>query len=414
MNVTQGRLKPRLAPSIVARFIPLPAHFVTRFAAGRANPCATPARANHGADMRGPFDSSQFWRFQIVGWGLLAIATFPIKLVAYSTLPTAILITLAREPLGLLLSSLLRPIYRRFHPGEARHARFAALILLASAVAGAIDMAVGRIVATAFNESENAIISFGIFCVRWALYLVWSLLYFWIKAQREARERELRLAHADTARRDAELQLLRAQVNPHFLFNALNTIVATLEPTQARPRTVVEGLAAYLRYSLQHRHDATVPLGAEYDAIVNYLAVEQARFQGELLTDCAIDPTLRDTPVPGVLIQPLVENAIKYTRHTSEPPYRVRLRIHAPAPGAVEIEVANTGTWVEPNSAPGPHGTGIENLLRRLTLLYPNSHRLERTAARGWVIVRLIISAHALPPSSPRSTAVPLAAAAVR
>ncbi len=334
-----------------------------------------------------------FWRFQLAGWGLLALATFPLKLTVYDSTSVAVALTLSREPLGVLLSCGLRWLYHRFPRHELRPAPLGAVIFFACATAGVIDTLLGRVISSAAGGPQETIFSFGVFCYRATLYAAWSLLYFWINAQRDARERELNLARAETDRREAELQLLRAQVNPHFLFNALNTILATLEPDQARPKRVVEGLAAYLRYSLTHRHDSTVPLGAEYDAALHYLAVEQERFRGELLADCTIDDEARDQPVPGVLIQPLIENAVKYSRQTSEPPYRLRLRVTAPRSETVEIEVANAGSWVEPTGLPGPHGHGLDNIRRRLALLYPKSHHVETRAAGGWVIVKLQLPA---------------------
>ncbi|ACB74401.1 sensor histidine kinase [Opitutus terrae] len=329
-----------------------------------------------------------FWRIQLAGWGLLAAATFPLKLAAYDSVFIALAITLTREPLGLLLSTAFGWFYRQLREPISPF-RLGAWITLTAALAGMIDTFAGRVVFAALGYPEDPLVSFGIFGYRGMLYVAWSLLYFWLKAQREARERELNLAQAETVRREAELQLLRAQVNPHFLFNALNTILATLAPDQPGPKRVVEGLAAFLRYSLSHRHDSTVPLGTEYDAAMHYLAVEQERFRGELLADCTIDDEARDLPVPGVLIQPLIENAVKYSRQTSEPPYRVRLRVTSPRRGEVQIAVTNTGDWVEPSTAPGPHGTGLENLRRRLALLYPDDHQLETFSTEGEVTVRI-------------------------
>lgn len=341
-----------------------------------------------------------FWRLQIVSWTLFALAIIPIKLAAFPV-SVALALTVIREPLGFLLSCGLRRFYLWIGADGFRGGRLVATVIIASIVAGAVDMAAGRWVGAWFGHPEEDIQSLGIFAFRGTLYIAWSLLYFWIKAQRAAQARELRLARAETVRREAELQLLRTQVNPHFLFNALNTILATLAPDQTRPRRVVEGLAAYLRYSLQHRHDAAVPLGAEYDATVNYLAVEQERFRDELLVECRIDDALRPVPVPGVLLQPLVENAVKYSRHTSDPPYRVRLEIDASPAGALNVVVANTGSWVDPPASAGPHGTGLENLRRRLALLYPGTHELTTSQADGWVRVRLRIPAAARRATTP-------------
>lgn len=330
-----------------------------------------------------------FWRIQLTGWLLFAVATFPLKLFAFQTVGVALAITLTREPLGLLFSTGLRWIYRRLRDPDARNPRIAILIVALSIAAGALDVLLGRSIGALMGQPEAFVVSVGVFGFRSTLYVVWSLLYFGLKAQRAAQRRQLNLARAETALREAELQLLRAQVNPHFLFNALNTILATLEPQHTAPKRVVEGLAGYLRYSLTHRHDALVPLGDEFDAALSYLAVEQARFRDELLVESSLAADARSILVPGVILQPLIENAVKYSRATSEPPYRINLDVATAPDGRVRLEVANTGTWVEPSTTPGPHGTGLENLRRRLALLYPGRHRLDISATDGWVRVQL-------------------------
>src|SRR5262249_16375554 len=153
-------------------------------------------------------------------------------------------------------------VYRRVNPSGGLHPRLILLIGGLSIFLGGVDTLLGRSISAFFGVPEHAQVSFGVFCFRATLYISWTLLYFLIKAQLRAQERELNLAQAETVGREAELQLLRAQVNPHFLFNALNPIMASLELGQERRKRVVEGLAGYLRYSLNHRHDAMVPLGA--------------------------------------------------------------------------------------------------------------------------------------------------------
>lgn len=328
-----------------------------------------------------------FWQLQVVGWALLAVASFPLKVAAFESVGSALIVALYREPFGFLLSSGLRPLYRWLKLSPDRPVRLVGWTLFASIACGVIDTGIGAVVDQfARGTTEPTKFLLGIFSFRAALYVVWSFLYFWIKALLVARAHELALARARTDAREAELQLLRAQVDPHFLFNALNTLLA-LVPGNARADAAIRDLSAYLRYSLAHRADELVPLSAEFDATVAYLAVEQARFRDELVLDLRMDDNARHLPVPGVLLQPLVENAVKHGRETSEPPYRVRLHVASPSEGALRIEIANTGSWREPASAPGPHGAGLANLRRRLALLYPDRHRLDIHGTDGWVIV---------------------------
>ncbi|MGC2576790.1 MAG: histidine kinase [Terrimicrobiaceae bacterium] len=163
---------------------------------------------------------------------------------------------------------------------------------------------------------------------------------------RTARDRELRLARAESERRKAELQMLRAQVNAHFLFNALNTIRARVEGFTQELRNIVHSLADYLQYSLEHADREFVPLGKEFEALVSYLKVEKARFRDELEIDCRIEDAARNIAVPGIILQPLIENAIKHGRQTSRIPLKLRVLLFCPETERIHIEVSNTGSCI--------------------------------------------------------------------
>src|SRR5262249_9222664 len=154
------------------------------------------------------------------------------------------------------------------------------------------------------------------------------------------RERELALAHAESAAARAELQVLRAQVDPHFLFNALNTVLAGLDREPRALAPVVQGLADYLRYSLLNRKATFVSLGGEFGARMSYLVVEKARFREGLEIDGHFDEGVRSLAVPVVILQPLVENAVKHGYKSSPPPLRVRVHVTAVDGGGADIEVA--------------------------------------------------------------------------
>lgn len=339
---------------------------------------------------------SPFWQLQIAGWTLLAVATFPLKVAAFDSLAAALFVAFYREPLGLLLSSGLRVLYRRLDLAPARPVRLVACVLVASIFSGLIDTACGALIHRALGHEETPTFLLGVFSFRGALFIVWSFLYFWIKALLVARAHELGLVRARTAAREAELQLLRAQVDPHFLFNALNSLLA-LVPGNQRADDAIRALSSYLRYSLAHRADELVPLAAEFEATAAYLAVEQARFRDDLVLDLRLADGARDLLVPGVLLQPLVENAVKHGRETAGPPHHVRLHVVPGSPGPLRIEVSNTGSWCEPSSAPGPHGNGLANLRRRLALLYPGRHRIDIASAGGWVNVVVTLDDPARP-----------------
>jgi sensor histidine kinase YesM len=217
---------------------------------------------------------------------------------------------------------------------------------------------------------------------------LFSLLFFavdhWLqlRAQREKAREATALAH------QAQLQMLRYQLNPHFLFNALNSIRAMILREPERARQIVTELSEFLRYALNGRgHESTV--GEEMQAIENYLAIQRIRFEEKLVVTVQVDPGLHAFVLPCFLVHPLVENAVKYGMETSEPPLRVEIEIAARGPG-LRIRVSNTGRLVPaaaatPGSAHDGTGTGLKNVTQRLELAFPGRHSFSLVERDGWV-----------------------------
>jgi two-component system, LytTR family, sensor kinase len=197
--------------------------------------------------------------------------------------------------------------------------------------------------------------------------LAWSLIYVSI----EYRDRALRATALAT---EAELAMLRYQVNPHFLFNALNAIRALIDENPAAARTMVTQLAELFRYSLRTADDAQLTVGDEVTAIRNYLDIQRIRFERDLDAEVTLDDAAAHTRLPGFLIHPLVENAVKYGLETSERPLRVRVAV-ARDGDALDVTVTNSGRWLAHGS--NGTGTGLRNLRARLAHLYPERHALD-------------------------------------
>jgi LytS/YehU family sensor histidine kinase len=219
-----------------------------------------------------------------------------------------------------------------------------------------------------------------------ANFMIWLLLYFGIKSL---------MLHAAIERefQQSELKLLRSQVNPHFLFNALATIMAVRKDEEMVSR-VTQSLADYLRFSLsQESQDQFLhPLGQELAALENYLLVEKIRFQEKLEARIEVSEQASAAHVPTALIQPLLENAIKYGQQTSPPPLCIAIEARLSA-GRLLLMVENTGRWVEPEASDST-GLGIANLRKRLHLLYADQAELtfDRTASAVRARVSIPIS----------------------
>ncbi|MEY2882243.1 MAG: hypothetical protein RLZZ15_4623, partial [Verrucomicrobiota bacterium] len=202
---------------------------------------------------------------------------------------------------------------------------------------------------------------------------------------------------ARLAEEKARLEVLRYQLNPHFLFNTLTSISASLPAGPSTARTVVERLAEFCRLTL-HRADERdwTTLGAELRLLRSYLDIAQARWADLLTVALDCDPALDDERLPHFLLLPLVENALKYGRATSADRFEVRLSARRDPSGALVLVVANTGDWIEPAAKKNVSslGIGLDNLRERLARHYPRAHDLAIAHTEGWVKVTLRL-AHA-------------------
>ncbi len=206
-----------------------------------------------------------------------------------------------------------------------------------------------------------------------------------LAAQRETAARATALAQ------QAQLQMLRYQLNPHFLFNALNSIRAMILEDGSRARDMVTELAEFLRYSLDGGEQEST-IDDELQAIDNYLAIQRIRFEERLEVNMAIDAAARGATVPCFLIHPLVENAVKHGMRTSAMPLRLEIEVRRRLE-AVSVRVSNTGRLADAlprtDTPRDGTGTGVKNIAQRLKLAFPGRHSFGIEERDGWVHARL-------------------------
>ena len=341
-----------------------------------------------------------FWLLQISGWMLVIPLSVSMTLLVFPDWGSVLLFSVLRQVFGFVLTLGLWRFYRRWPADRFQLKRHAWKVAAACMLAAIADVLLTDWCVRAFALQElPPAIARGTLFARLAIYIAWSALYFFLRQELTRRSTELRLAQLEAANREAELQLLRAQVNPHFLFNALSTIIGEAETNPAAVAATTHAVSDYLRYSLRHGTHLA-PLGEEITAMSAYLHVEQASL-GAARFDWRIDATdeARAASVPTALIQPLIENALKYGLSTSPPPLRLRVAARVER-GEVVVAVENSGSWV--THAPGERpristGIGLPNLQRRLELLCGAKASLRRVETPGAVRFEL-----RLPAAAPR------------
>jgi len=187
---------------------------------------------------------------------------------------------------------------------------------------------------------------------------------------------------------EAQLQMLRYQINPHFLFNALNTIRMMVEEDKDVARKMITELAGFFRYSLS-RKDEIVTFENEISAIKNYLEIQKIRFEEKLVISYDIDERLNSMKLPFFIVLPLVENAVKYGLQTSKIP--LTIKISAKLNSDIEISVQNTGKLVPPKVSEEGTNTGTENIRKRLELCYAGNFSFLLSEKDSWVTAQILI-----------------------
>jgi signal transduction histidine kinase len=343
---------------------------------------------------------------QLAGWGLYGVAYY---LTLRPHQPFADLLwkqTAIATGSGLLFSTLLGALFWTLRLRRRRPV-IQALVLPAAGVATGllwyqvkawgvdwVDPFVAPVVgAAAVGPGEGSILS-GIVAFP-VVMLAWSGLYLGLVQWREQRRQERRVLEADAEAQRARLRMLRYQLNPHFFFNALNTIGALADERPEAVKTVVRKLSGFLRYTLL-TDDLEAPLQEEVRAIEQYLAVEKVRFEDDLQVTVDVDPAAGRLPMPAFLVLPLVENAVKHGQRTSPSPLRIHVTGRCTDEGVLAVEVANTGHWRTDRDAPSGTDTGLDNVRARLRTRYPGHHRFTVTEDDGWVRARIEIDRTAI------------------
>ncbi|HEU4533815.1 MAG TPA: histidine kinase [Polyangiaceae bacterium] len=339
--------------------------------------------------MRGRYG---FWKVQLLGWGALALCYIALSAPSVTGRPVAdwwglIAYKLTKSALGLVLSLGLYRLYRRL---LERGVSLAVLGLAAPALSfplGAAWLAAVGLLCHGQVNLEN----FGRDTLNSGfVFVAWSALYFSFAYRRQLEVETERALRATAHAAEARLRMLQYQVNPHFLFNSLNAIRALVDENPAAAREMITRLADFFRYSLESGKAGLVPLGEEVEAASNYLNLQKGRFEEGLDVSFDVAPEALAARVPGFLLQPLVENAVKYGLETSGQPLRVRVEARVVGDELVGIEVRNTGRWVAP-SPPGRNGTGtgLENLRERLRFAFAGRGKLDVREDGDWVLARV-------------------------
>ena len=322
-----------------------------------------------------------FWFFQILGWTIFYfqhIFVFnPIKEFTFNSLFIRSIII----AIGFIISILLRYGLKKIDYLKYSFFLILIIIFISSLICSSIWHLSGVLV---FEFNLYGYFTLGDITVSNLIvgiardnvvFIGWSGLYFGIKfwmnwvSEKEKTDKALLLA------RNAQLEMLRYQLNPHFLFNTLSSLRALTSDENKKAKEIITKISEFLRYSLIDGDNNEEPLSKEIEVIKSYLDIERVRFEDELKVEFNIDKTAENYPIPIFLIHPLVENAIKHGMQTSPVPLYIVITAKI-FDDFLNISVYNTGRWIERENNKYS-GRGLENIKKRLNIYSQNHYKFE-------------------------------------
>ncbi len=308
---------------------------------------------------------------QFGGWGAHAVISILFFSAQTPLTWRMVGICVFEDALAGLCSHLLRGIIRRRRWLD-RGVGALTVRIFAASIAGGIAVTVVSALASVFvfrmgtlRANNLAWLPIAVFVWSICLFL-WAVIYCGVHFVERLRNAEIEKLHLAVLARDAEHRALLQQLNPHFMFNCLNSIRALITEDPARARDMIDELAGILRYSLQAGKQETVTLASEMEAVRTYLDLEAIRFEERLRVELEIAPESLDARIPPMLVQTLVENGVRHGIATL--PEGGSIQVSASVDdGSLRIRVLNSGGWAP---RPGHDGVGLPNARERLRLLH--------------------------------------------
>ena len=334
-----------------------------------------------------------FWALHLGGWcgyGLVQYA----GAIAWEKPSGYLTVVVVAAAAGLVLSAPLRWV-NRYLWGRSPWVLLGGVVAVTYVLAVIWRLIVEAAYAQAMPEHADEQISLLYILVTAAnasfVLLCWSGLYLGIHyAETLRRERERSLRSAALAQ-EAQFKMLRYQLNPHFLFNTLNSIsTLILDGRNELANESVTRLSEFLRYTLDQDPMKRVTLGQEIEALNLYLTTERLRFGERLKIEFAVADDVRDALLPSLLLQPLIENAVKYAIAPREPGGRIRIEA-LQRDGQLEIAVADDGPGLPAGQLGAGRGVGLRNTRERLVAIYGDRHRFATRDARPGLRVEIAI-----------------------
>ncbi|NPD47987.1 MULTISPECIES: histidine kinase [unclassified Lentimicrobium] len=221
------------------------------------------------------------------------------------------------------------------------------------------------------------------------IFLSWSGIYIGTIFYKDRTFEKLLKEKAILMSENTQLKMLRYQLNPHFLFNSLSSLRSLIRTDKDKADEMLTQISEFLRFSLNTHDQIVVPVYKEVEMLEAYLKIEKVRFADDLTFEIKIAPLAEDFPILAFLLQPIIENSIKYGMKTSRMPLKIGVTAEV-INNKVLLNIMNSGYWLN-NKDMDKAGLGLENIKNRLNQAYPNTHTFNIIKADDLVNVQIEI-----------------------
>ena len=347
----------------------------------------------------------RYWLFQLSGWGLFALMTIFINW-SFDQMATSGNRTLVIGRLGffvllgIILTHIMRLVIIRWNvlqkKLEKQILQFFLLTLIFSLIGSILDMSLLIESGLLIKKEKEYLNNKPLLVLNGAFYFfiyffIWNLIYFMYHYITKSRKQQLNTLQLEALIKELELKTIKAHINPHFIFNSLNSIRALVDENPDRARQGITELSNILRSSMKIEKAETVLFEKELDIVKDYLALENMRFEDRLKIIYQIDEETLDQQVPPMMLQTLVENAIKHgiSKQVNGGMVKIMSEIKE---GYHQMTIQNTGNlngYINGETKANDHnirGFGLYSTTNRLSLLYGDKARFEIKQINGSMV----------------------------
>ncbi|MFT4678854.1 MAG: two-component system LytT family sensor kinase [Flavobacteriales bacterium] len=334
-----------------------------------------------------------YWICQIIGWGSLVAGNVVTSFLTESLVTEVYLAGIAMFSLGILITHLFRKIALSLEWTKMAVLPLIPRVVISPFIMGAMyTLVYGLVSDLSFPNSEKILVSdFGnllIDVINFSVvFFIWTLIYFAIHIFENFRASQIKNLELKAANTEIELSSFKNQMNPHFMFNSLNSIRALIDEDPIKAKGAVTELSGLLRNTLTLGKKQLVTLREELELVEHYLAMEKIRYEERLNVQYMVPEDLLDFVIPPFMMQTIVENAIKHGISKLKEGGTVALQARQDE-GQLIVVVENTGQIRKSEES---SGIGLSNTRKRLELLFSDRASLQLKDINGKVVATLAI-----------------------